>query len=374
MLRILQVCSAGTFGGGERHVADLASWLAAHGHEVHLAGRPASPLRRRLDGDAIHWHDLPLRGAADLESVGRLVNIIRRRRIDILHAHLARDYPLCGLAAKLTGVDLYLTRHHFRPLSGGRLYGWTIDRLRSWIAVSESVARELAKTFPAHTDRIEVIPNWIDVKALASGDRDAARTRLGAQRPLVAAVLGQVTTIKRQDLFIRAGAILLDANPELDLDLFVIGAPGAKDGEYAASLQRLVKNAGLGDRLHFAGHREDLKSLYAGFDLVVAPSDNEGFSLVLVEAMAAGRAVIATNVGGMAEILGESMTGRLLPPDDAQALAAAMKELLEDPDERRRLGDAAAKAARERFDSDRVLPLIEALYYRNRERTRKARK
>jgi glycosyltransferase involved in cell wall biosynthesis len=366
-LRILQVCSADTFGGGERHVMDLSQWLAARGHVVHLAVRPQSAIAAAINSESqIKKHELALRGVVDLFSLRQLINILRKERIDILHAHLARDYPLCGLAAKLSDVGFYLTRHHYNPLGGGFLYGWSISGARNLIAVSESVGRGLMKSFPQLADRVRVIPNWVDPAMIAVEERRVARARLGASRKLVAAVPGQLTPLKRQDLFLRAAAKLLGESPDCDLDLFVIGGQAPKDRAYAEHLRQLAEELGLAGRVHFSGHLSELSRLYSAFDVVVVPSQNEAFSLVLVEAMAAKCAVIASRVGGMAEIVSDGVTGMLVPPDDVDALCLKMRNLIGDYQLRQRLGEAAAREVRARFARDRVLPQIEELYTRSR--------
>jgi glycosyltransferase involved in cell wall biosynthesis len=368
-LRILQVCSASAFGGGERHVLDLSRWLAARGHELHLAVRPRSAIASALaedSGSKIKKHELALRGVADLASLRQLVRIMREERIDILHAHLARDYPLCGLAAKFIKVDFYLTRHHYHRLNGGLLYGWSISRVRHLIAVSESVGKGLTESFPRLAERVRVIPNWVDPTTIAVDERRVARARLGASRRLVAAVLGQLTPLKRQDLFLRAAAKLLDESPDCDLDLFVIGGQAPKDRAYAERLRQLAEELGLADRVHFPGYLAELSRLYSAFDVVVVPSENEAFSLVLVEAMTANCAVIASQVGGMAEIVSDGVTGMLVPPDDVDALYLKMRSLIGDDQLRRRLGEAAARDVHVRFARDRVLPRIEELYTQSR--------
>src|SRR5437016_1164464 len=100
-MKILQVCSAESLGGGERHVADLTRALIARGHELHLAVRRPSPLRKALADLPVNWHEVELRNAIDWFSARRLAAIIREAHIEVLHAHVARDYTVCGLAAKL---------------------------------------------------------------------------------------------------------------------------------------------------------------------------------------------------------------------------------------------------------------------------------
>src|SRR5262245_62111680 len=100
-IKILQVCSAESLGGGERHVLDLTRAMIERGHRLHLAVRPHSPLRKVLADLPVQWHELGLRNAIDLISARQLAGIIGREKIDVMHAHVARDYTFCGLAARM---------------------------------------------------------------------------------------------------------------------------------------------------------------------------------------------------------------------------------------------------------------------------------
>jgi glycosyltransferase involved in cell wall biosynthesis len=360
-LRVLQVCSADSLGGGELHVSDLARALREREHEVHLAVRRSSPLRKLLDQGGFHWHELPLRNAADLGSAHAIARIIRKYNIDVLHAHVARDFTVCGVAARLTDVNFFLTRHHFGPIKRSRLYGWAIHRVRNLIAVSASVGRSLAEAFPQLADRIVVIPNWIDPQVVATLSRVESRAHFSMRRPLAVAVIGQLAPIKGQDDFLRAVARLKDAGFE-KTDFFLIGEAAASDKNYKRRLQTMARELGIDDQVRFAGYVSGVARYLAAFDIVVAPSENEAFSLAVVEAMVAGSAVVASRVGGMAETVDDEVTGLLVPPNDVDALAAAMSRLLESETLRGRLGQAGAADARERFDRRRVIDRIEALY------------
>ncbi|MBX3277779.1 MAG: glycosyltransferase family 4 protein [Acidobacteria bacterium] len=367
-LKILQVCSAEHLGGGEHHVAELTAWLVDRGHAVHLAVRSQSPLYAMVGKLPVKWHTLPLAGAADLYSAAALARIIRKYRIDVIHGHVARDYPVCGVASKLTGARLFLTRHHFNPLKGGRLYGWTISGITRWLAVSGSVAAAIAGAFPPLAGRISIIPNWVDFELVGRVERNEARRRLGVGRRYAAAVIGQITPLKRQDLFLRAAAKVLGDFPELDLQLMIIGAAEYKDRDYEASLCALVQDLNLGDRVSFEGYRNDVRELYRGIDIVVVPSENEGFSLVIAEAMAAGCAVVASAEGPMQELIADGQTGVLARSGDSDSFAAAIAMLLTDSKLRGKMGEAASASTKDRFDRDRLLGRIEAIYQGHKER------
>lgn len=368
-MKILQVCSAESLGGGERHVIDLTRALIERGHDLHLAVRPGSPLRDELPHAAITWHELSLRNALDILSAQRLTSIIRQHGIDIVHAHMARDYTFSGIAARMAGragqkVRFFITRHHFNPIKSNPVYAWTIGEARALIAVSSSVAEGLAEAFPQYADRVVVVPNWIDAQGHGLLSRNAAREAFGLKRRWAIAVVGQLTPLKQQDLFLRAAAKLIKERHWSDVDFLVIGQPGVKEEDvaYANDLCESVNAAGLTENIRFTGFVNELPSKMAAFDIVVVPSQNEAFSLALVEAMAAGCAVIASRVGGMAEIVEHEVTGLFLERGDETDLIAALSRLLTDNQLRQRMGGLAQASVIERFDREHVITRIERLY------------
>jgi glycosyltransferase involved in cell wall biosynthesis len=361
-LKILQVCSAESLGGGEKHVIDLTRAMIERGHRLHLAVRRQSPLLEALADAPVQWHELGLRNAIDVVSAQRLAGIIRREKIDVMHAHVARDYTFCGLAARMARpVRYFLTRHHFNPIKSNALYEWALAEAQALISVSESVRGQLADAFPKLIDRIVVIPNWIDARG-QSMSREEARTRIGIRHPLAAGIIGQLTPLKRQDLFISAAVKLIKEKKLTDAEFLVIGEPGPDDGDYAAGLRELVEKMDIEEYVRFTGYVDGLSSCLAALDVVAVISQNEGFSLALVEAMAAGCAVITTRAGGMAEIVKDGVTGIFIEPDDADALIVALAGLFIDKSHREELGGAARSDVKKRFEREKVIDRIERLY------------
>ncbi|HEU0173749.1 MAG TPA: glycosyltransferase family 4 protein [Blastocatellia bacterium] len=366
-MKILQVCSAESLGGGERHVIDLTRAMIDRGHQLHLAVREGSPLMDALAGYPIHWYELGLRNALDVISAQGIANAIRKNGIDILHAHLARDYTFCGVAARIAArlgnpVGFFITRHHFNPIKSNPLYAWTIGEARALIAVSDSVRESLIKSFPDYADRVITIPNWIDAGCCGSLSREEARARLGLTRRLAVGVIGQITRLKRQDLFIEAAARLVQDRHWSDAEFLIVGEAGPDDEAYLSQLRETANRWRVGDNLRFTGYVENLPALLAGFDIVVAPSDNEAFSLALVEAMASGCAVVATRVGGMAEIVKDGVSGLLIERDNAHSLVAALSRLLVDKRLREKIGGVARTSVIERFNRHSAIDQIERLY------------
>ncbi|MDQ3010310.1 MAG: glycosyltransferase family 4 protein [Acidobacteriota bacterium] len=372
-MKILQVCSAESLGGGERHVIDLTRALIERGHDLHLAVRPNSPLPDELPHASITWHELSLRNALDVISARALASIIRQYGIDVLHAHIARDYTFCGIAARMAKpakpVRFFITRHHFNPIKSSAIYAWTIGEARALIAVSDSVRETLVDAFPNYADRVVVVPNWIDAQGNGLLSRNAARESLGLHRRWAVAIVGQLTPLKRQELFISAAAKLIKDRHWTDADFLVIGQPGSKEEDvaYANQLCELVNVLGLEDHVRFTGYVNELPARLSAFDVVVVPSQNEAFSLALIEAMAAGCAVIASRVGGMAEIVEHEVTGLFLERNDDASLTAAISRLLTDNHLRQKMGSLAQASVIERFDRERVIDRIERLYAMNTE-------
>jgi glycosyltransferase involved in cell wall biosynthesis len=362
-MKILQVCSADSIGGGEHHVIDLTRGLIERGHELHLAVRPDSPLRRELAESSIHWHEVKLRNALDLLSAKRLSRLIVAHQIEVVHAHVARDYPVVGLATKNLPVRFFLTRHHFNPIKSSALYETSIRHATKLLAVSEAVRQTLAQAFPTMVEQIEVIPNWLRFTTPLS--RQAARQHFGIKRRWAMAIIGQITPLKRQDLFLEAVRLLTANNSYERVEFFIIGTTNAEDSEYEQQLRRTARDIGLEDRVHFTGFVPDLPHYLAAFDVVIAPSDNEGFSLAAIEAMNAGCAVIASEIGGLAELIKHDETGRLFQPGNAPMIVTDLQLLLFDNHFRQRLASAAQMDVRARFDRERILDRIEAIYAAN---------
>ncbi|HYY95815.1 MAG TPA: glycosyltransferase family 4 protein, partial [Pyrinomonadaceae bacterium] len=174
-MRILQISSARAFGGGERHLADLARGLAERGHELFAALSTSSPLRDKLNPvQPSNLFTLPLRGPLDLASAARLARIAREHEAEIIHAHVARDYTLAALAARLAPrSQLVVTRHVLFPLS--RVHRRALANVARVIAVSEAVARSLRaqEIFPA--DKIRVVTNAVDLRPFDEALKRRAR-------------------------------------------------------------------------------------------------------------------------------------------------------------------------------------------------------
>jgi glycosyltransferase involved in cell wall biosynthesis len=360
-MKIMQVCSASEMGGGEVHVADLVRGLTERGHAVYLAVRPASPLREPLAGVIASWHEMPLQNSLDLVSARAIAQLVDANKIDLIHAHVGRDYLVAALAQRQARTArLVLTRHHYLPLKRSALYRWMLRDVSRVIAVSESVRQSVIERLRLPAERVRMIPNWVNPDRFKPIERDAARALFRLRANIVVACIGQLTPAKGQEEFVRAAANI--GRMRTDVEFLIVGAEREEEKPFTDHLRRLAVSLGIRDRLTFTGHVTHLPQLLAAVDVVVVPSWDEGFSLVTIEALAARRAVLASNVGGMAQIVHDNTTGLLFPPRDVQALTDKLLWLVADAPLRDRLSTQGQRDVYNRFSRDQIIGQIEALY------------
>jgi len=352
-MRILQLSSARYFGGGERHFIDLANGLARNGHEVFAATTPDSPLVAELQnlpsGNLLR---LPFRKPFDVASAWRLRRFAREHDVQIIHAHVARDYPLAALAAGKSGPRLVLTRHVLFPM--GNLHKLTRRRVASVIAVSEAVAVSLREQKIFDDAQIVVIRHGIDV------ERFQSIARANESNHLRVGMLGELSPVKGQKEFVRAAAIITAQLP--NVEFLIAGQDNSADGEYRRELMQSIESAGLRQRISVIESRIDVAEFLSQLDVFVSASSSEAFGLAIVEAMAAGVPVVATATGGAREIITDNQTGRLVPVGDIDDLAKRIGELLADSAERKRLASNARKKTAEEFSLARMIAETESLY------------
>ena len=304
----------------------------------------------------------------DVRALRQILAVIRDVRPHIVHTHTAKAGFLGRAAARLGGVPIVVHTYHGHVLSG--YYGpvmnqalrrmeqalaWATDRL---VAVSGQVRDDLVRFGVARRDRIAVIPLGLDLAPFLEADRlrGEFRAELGlpAGAPLVG-IVGRIFPIKNHRLFIDAAARV--AATRGDARFVVVG-----DGSLRPEIEKQAIERGIGGRVIFTGWRQNLARICADLDLLVVSSDNEGTPVSAIEAMAAGRPVVATRVGGLVDLIEDGATGRLVPPRDPDALAQAIGSLLDDPDARAAMGEAARRSAGERFRAERLVADVERLY------------
>jgi len=352
-MRILQVCSVTTFGGGERHLADLSRALTDLGHDVYAACVPGSPLSAELSF-LPEERLFALNKRNYLKNVRELARFAREHDIEIVHAHAARDYYLAALAVRLAPRSrLVLTRHALFPLKKiNRLVLRGVGRV---IAVSEAVAESLRRSDVVDSSRIRVVHNGIDVDRFGRSIASAHDNDL-----VLVGTVGHLAPIKGLDTFVRAAALVSAGRP--DVRFVIIGEDKSPEMSYRRSLESLISDLGLNEIVSMPGWRDDMPAALSSLTFFVSAVRSEPFGLAIVEAMAAGLPVIATASEGALEIIEDGVTGKLVPIDDAEALAQYINVLLDNPHERSRLSHNAQLAARERFSLERMARDTERVY------------
>lgn len=344
---------------------DLTNALVARGHEVHAALRPGSPLIRELASlPKDNLTTLPLRNALDATSARKLGRYVRERKIEIVHAHLARDYPLAVFAARRnSGCRLVLTRHVLFPLN--RLHSITLSSVARVIAVSDAVARALRGQALLPAELVVVVPNGIDVHRFEQADSQATRDtfrrlwNVGEDELLIGTV-GEITALKGHEEFLRAAAIILRRFPKAQ---FVIaGVDSSGDRKNSATLEKSIAQLNLAASVRIVGWVEDLTSLYGALDVFVSASHTESFGLAIAEAMASAVPVVATETEGARETITSGETGLLVPIADSAALAGAVLDLLEDKSKRNRLRMSGRERIKERFSLEQMIAETEKIY------------
>jgi len=364
-LRILQLSSAQFLGGGERYLADLANALVERGHDVCAILRPHSPLAAqltKLSPDRIRF--LALRNSFDAFSASYLAGFVKDNGIDIVHAHMARDYPLAAYAtARNVDTRFVITRHVLFPMH--RFHKLTLSRVARVIAVSNAVSLQLQSERIVAAEKIVLIHNGVDVDRLQRVAKEFRRDEFVGKwklpsNCLLVGTVGELKALKGQEEFLHAAVEIGARHPAAR---FVIaGVDSSKGQERRKFLEQLATELGLEARVIFVDWLDDIAILYCALDVFVSASRAESFGLAMAEAMACGTAVVATQTDGAKEIIVDGESGILVPIGSADAIASAVTTLLYDQRERSRLGRGGVENVRSRFSLARMVAATEQLY------------
>lgn len=358
-LRIAHLIETDGPGGAERTVANIATALQDAGSEnlVILPANGEGWLASELAGTGVaveHFHlDRPVSPAC-----GRwLAATLSRYRASVAHSHEFSMAVYGAWAAWRAGIPHVITMH------GSRYYAQRLRRRLAMrmavaasgqlVAVSKPLAGHLSTALWVGTSRVAVVPNGVTFRPV----RDSTlRAELGLEqdaRLLVA--VGNLYPVKGHRVLLEAFAMLQDRHRSVHVAL-------AGRGELAGELAAWVHEQGLAHRVHFLGLRSDIPNLLAGTDIFVLPSLSEGLPLALLEAMFAGRPIVATRVGEVPTALGEGDAGLLVEPGDPAALAAALDRLLSDPTGAQELARHAERRAASLYDVSHMVAQYVRIY------------
>jgi glycosyltransferase involved in cell wall biosynthesis len=330
-MRIAHVVIGGDIAGGQMVALQLAQAARTAGHDASFVSPSDGPFLELVRGAGMEAAVVPIGGALDVGAVARLTRQLRRGRTDLVHVHGHFSVNVVArVAGRLAGARVLSHMHIENTFRTGRGRGAqvmldtaTARLCYSIVAVSEATAASLRRQgYPER--RIVVVHNGIDAEP-------AEPVRL-ADGPTILEV-ARLADVKGQ-------RVLLHALTDLDATAVLVGRDLEQDGAYERELRAEAERLGVADRVVFAGYRDDVPALLAGCDVFCLPSEMEGLPLVVLEAMAQRRPVVATAVGGTPELVVDGETGLLVPPRDVDALRTALGRVLDGPDLARSLGEA----------------------------------
>ena len=353
--------------------SELALSLAEAGHCVHMFSHEVPPRLARSCGPVeMHvaqgvpyplFHSTP----HDLAITSRILELHRTQGLDVLHAHYALPHAVSALTARsaaqqdpsrpapkvvttLHGTDITLVGN---DPSYASLTHYAITASDAVTAVSQDLARSTQENFGDAVSccQIEVIPNFVDLDLFHPG---AGEPR--ADGPPTVVHVSNFRTVKRVPWLVRAFAAASEVE---DARLILVG-----DGPDQDECRRLVGELGLGPRVTFLGTRDALPELLAPADVYALASAEESFGLSALEAMACGTPVVATDVGGVSEVVEDGVSGHLAPATDLEAFARCLADLLGDRDRARAMGERARARAEEHFGRRVIVARYEDLYRR----------
>jgi glycosyltransferase involved in cell wall biosynthesis len=362
--RILHVVGESKFGGGGIVIIDLARAARAAGYDVAVLTTDPT-FQRKLEEERIEFVDLdvirrPIRPLWDLLGLFRLWRYLRRAKPDLVHTHTSKGGFVGRIAARMAGIRAIIHTvhgfafHEHSPFVERTVYG-LLERLAApagdlIVTVSEHHLEV------AHTLRLErrarlmAIPNGLDPHRVEpTRPRSDIRSGLQLDPEVVAVtVIGRLADQKGVDHLIEAVARLgEDSRSRIRVLL-------AGDGPSRDRLQQQVAVLAMGRYVEFLGFRDDVADLLSAADVFVLPSMREGLSISLLEAMAAGKPIIATSIGSIREVTGDGACAVLVPPGDTEALVGALEKLITEPDFRHDLGERAQRRFERSYTLERA--------------------
>jgi glycosyltransferase involved in cell wall biosynthesis len=380
-VRVLRVIARLNMGGPALHVAYLTAGLAERGYETTLV---AGSLARGEDSmafvadelgvevtrlDELHREISPVRDAI---AVVKLARLIRRLRPDILHTHTAKAGAVGRMAALLAGgarppivvhtFHGHVLHGYFDPVrtAGFRaLERWLARSSTALVAVSPQVRDDLVALGVAPAGKFAVVRLGIELEGRVAAERDGrgeTRRIMGiAPERFAVGWIGRMTGVKRTDDVLLA--VLRLREQGVDACLCLVG-----DGPDRDHVERRAHDLGLMRHTYFLGYQQDVGPYYAAFDAMILPSVNEGTPVSAIEALAAGRPVVATRVGGVPDVVRDGEDGFLVEPGAVDELAARLALLAADPELRARMGAAGRERVLARYSVARLVDDVDRLY------------
>lgn len=342
-MNILQVLPELNLGGVETGTLDLSRYLVKFGHKAVVVSAGGRLVRELELSGAIHYQ-LPVNKKSIfsiLKTVPRLAEIIRKEKIDIVHARSRVPAWIAYFASRRTNAIFITTCHgYYKKHPFSHVMGWA----KRVIVLSNVVARHMIDDFGVPYERIRLVPRSVDLEKFKYTDPAGKRGR-----EFHVGFIGRITPLKGHLHFIKAMARVARAFPHLKI--WIVGdAPSSKEG-YKEQVQVLAKRLGLWHCTEFLGVQRNIPEILSHLDLLVlATVTHEAFGRVIIEAQASGVPVVATEVGGVVDIVENGRTGLLVPPEDPASMSEAIIKVLKDKELARELAENAFKKVQEKYN------------------------
>jgi len=369
---VLQLCLSKSWGGLEMYPAQLGAALVRHGCEVHGAALEGTAV-----ADSFKKAGLPQLtfGSAvrALLAVKKTLTYIRRHQITVIHAHKSGDMRLAALLLQLApDLKLFFTDHMgvSMPKKDG-LHRWMYSKVTRLFSISHATHARNLNAFALPPERITPLYNGIDLRPYLppSSLEQRQHVRRALKVPvhgLLLGIPGRINRGKGQMQWVQALAVLAEYPLKVEWHAVIVGEASGEDaleGGYKAQLLKRIEALGLSSRVTLAGFQSEMAQCLQAIDIAAIPSHNEAFGLSVIEAMAAGCAVVGANSGAIPELINADV-GLLVNPDDSLAFAQTLATLIEDDEKRHGLGQRARDYALGNFGMDpHVLRLLE--YYQS---------
>jgi glycosyltransferase involved in cell wall biosynthesis len=348
-------------GGAEWTLIHLAVGLRERGHSVVpiIPERGVGWLGGQLQDRGFAPRTFRIDHPFDVGCVLRLRRLLARDRVSLVHAHEFTLSVFATAAATIGSIPSIVTLHSAQRfpdrLRRRVAIRWAARRAFAATTVSDATRAAIVRSLGMRPEEWKVVANGVPVP---HGNRAETRRALGVDtdtRLLLA--VGNLYPVKGHDILVRAMEEVGRAEPAARWKVAIAGR-----GEARERLEALIRELGLESRVSLLGFRDDVGSLLHAADLFVHPSRSEGLPLAIIEAMSIGLPVIASDVGGIPEVVAQGVTGLLVTPEDPSALAGAIRQLLVREEDRRRMGNAALRVARESYGLDTMVDRYVALY------------
>jgi len=344
------------WGGQERRTLRELSGLSREEFKPLLACQPESRIGEEARRRNLPVEPVRMRGNFDPLAVARFWGLIRRRSVDIVHTHSSADSWMASAAARLSPrrPKVVRTRHLNAAFNVRQIYTLMADRV---VTVGGKTREYMIREKNISPDRVVTIPTGVDLTVFDPRRVEGnLREELGI--PPAAPVFGTVSVFRRlkgHQFLLEAAVEILRAVPDAKLIL-------AGEGPQEGNIRKKIEETGIGPAVILPGFREDVPRVLNTLDVFVFPSLQEALGTAILEALAMGKAVVASRVGGIPEVVEEGKTGFLVEPEQPAAIAEKVILLLRNPELRSELGERGRRFVEEKYDNRLMVRRLEALY------------